>query len=171
MSNTGTAPAKIQLSRIAHVYYRYTPSELDAARVFMNDFGFFLVKSDSTRTYYRGYGTEPFVLCVEAADKTEFGGAAFAVDTLEELERASKILPKEVKATEVYELTDAPGGGKAVTFYEPVDGVPFHLVWGQEKAEPLSLELPEPKPNLVSGSSFPGTSNSVVEAIMTKVDG
>lgn len=150
MANNGTAPSKIQLSRISHVYYRYTANEIDAARQFADDFGFFETKRAGPRTYYRGYGTAPFVLCYEEASKTEFGGAAFAVDSLEELERARSILPAEAKATEVYDLEDAPGGGKAVTFYEPVDGVPFHLVWGQQETEPLSLELPEPKPNLVS---------------------
>lgn len=162
MSNNGTTPAKIHLSGVAHVYYRYKPDEIDAVRVFMNDFGLFLVKSDGNRTYYRGYGSDPFVLCVEQADKTEYGGVAFAVDTLEELERAIKILPKECKATDVYELK-SPGGGKAVTFYEPVDGFPFHLVWGQEKVEPLSLELPEPKTNLVSSWAVPETTNSLLQ--------
>lgn len=144
------APKKIQLSRIAHVYYRYKPDDVDAAKSFMEDFGFFETKREGSRTYYRGYGVEPFVLCVEASTETKFGGAAFAVDTLEELERASKVLPKEARATDVYELKDAPGGGKAVTFYDPVDGFPFHLVWGQEKAEPLKLGFPELKPNFVS---------------------
>lgn len=154
MANNGTTPSKIQFSRISHVYYRYTANEIDAARQFMEDFGFFETKRAGPRTYYRGYSAEPFVLCLEESDKTEFGGAAFAVDSLEELERARNVLPKEVKATEVYELKDAPGGGKGVTFYEPVDGVPFHLVWGQQKSEPLSLELPEPKPNLVSAPDY-----------------
>ncbi|CAN8103215.1 unnamed protein product [Discula destructiva] len=148
MANNGTSPPKIQLSRISHVYYRYKPEDIDAARTFMKDFGFFEAKSEGNRTYYRGYGNEPFVLCVEASDKTEFGGAAFAVDSLEELERASKILAKEAKATDVYDLMNVPGGGKAVTFYEPVDGFPFHLIWGQQQVEPLSLGLPEPKLNL-----------------------
>lgn len=148
-----TTPQKIQLSRISHVYYKYAPGEVDAARFFMEDFGFFEAKREGPRTYYRGYGTEPFVLVVESSTKTEFGGAAFAVDSLEELERAAKVLPKECKATEVYDMTDAPGGGKAVTFYAPVDNWPMHLVWGQKLVEPLKLELPDVKPNFVSHSA------------------
>lgn len=147
------APKKIQLSRVSHVYYKYKPDEVDAARQFMEDFGFFETKRAGSRTYFRGYGVEPFVLCVEAADETVFGGAAFAVDTLEELERAANILPPEVKPTGVYELTDAPGGGKCVTLYDPADGFPMHIVWGQTLAEPLSLELPDVKPNFVSVTS------------------
>lgn len=148
----GETPKKIQLSRIAHVYYKYKPEELDAARQFHEDFGFFETKREGNRTYYRGYGVEPFVICAEAADKTEFGGAAFAVDTLEELERAAKVLPAESRPTGVYDLKDAPGGGKCVTLYDPVDGFPMHIVWGQERVEPLPLDFPEVKPNFVSTS-------------------
>lgn len=149
------APKKIQLSRIAHVYYRYKPEEVEAARKFMDDFGFFETKRTEKRTYYRGYGVEPWVLCVEEADETKFGGAAFAVDSLEELERAAKILPAEVKPTGVYDLEDAPGGGKCVTFYDPADAFPMHIVWGQQKVELLPLELPDVKPNFVSTNPPP----------------
>lgn len=143
---------KIQLARIAHVYYKYKPDEIEKAKEFMKDFGFFEVKKVGPRIYYRGYGSEPFVLAIEEADKTEFGGAAFAVDTLEELERATKVLPKEAKVTDVYEMKDAPGGGKAVTLYDPVDGWPMHIVWGQEKVEAMDPKFPEQvyKTNYVS---------------------
>ncbi|POS69826.1 glyoxalase family protein, partial [Diaporthe helianthi] len=141
---------KIRLHRIAHVYYKYSTQEVDAARLFMTDFGFFESKRVGPRTYYRGYGSEPFVLCVEASAKTEFGGAAFAVDSLAELEKAARILPPESKPTDIYELTDAPGGGKCVTFYDPTDGFPTHLVYGQEKVEELDPKFPELKLNFVS---------------------
>ncbi|PSR75514.1 hypothetical protein BD289DRAFT_487078 [Coniella lustricola] len=158
---------KIQLTRIAHVYYRYASQDIQAAHEFMQDFGFFHVKSVGPRTYYRGYGPEPFVLCVEEAAAedhtnssntdndsrpktgTQFGGAAFAVASLDELEKATRVLPPEARATSVYELKDAPGGGKCVSFWDPVDGFPFHLVWGQTLAEPIDLALPEPKTNFV----------------------
>lgn len=54
----------------------------------------------------------------------------FVVESLEDLEYASETLPG---ATSIYELKDAPGGGKCVTFYDPVDGWPMHLVRGQEE--------------------------------------
>ena len=60
------------------------------------------------------------------------------------------MLPKETNPSDVYEST-APGGGKCVTFYDPVDGFPFHLVWGQSKVEPLDPRFPDLKPNFVSG--------------------
>jgi hypothetical protein len=55
-------------------------------------------------------------------------------------------------ASKIYELTDAPGGGKCVTFHDSVDGFPFHLVFGQQlrtnevKAQEQAEELPNGNP-------------------------
>ena len=79
-----TEPPRINLTHIAHVHY--THASADAARAFALDFGFTEVPhSDSNKTYYRGYGTEPFLLCIEDSSSsdsptTAFGGAAFAVE-------------------------------------------------------------------------------------------
>lgn len=147
MANNTDNPEKIKLHHIAHVYYKYSTEEVDAARFFMTDFGFFEAKRVGPRTYYRGYGSEPFVLCVEASTKTEFAGTAFAVESLDELQKAAKILPAEVKPTGIYDLEDAPGGGKGLTFFDPVDGFPMHLVYGQEPVEELDPKFPELKLN------------------------
>ncbi|KAL1874931.1 hypothetical protein VTK73DRAFT_10357 [Phialemonium thermophilum] len=144
-ANPSNPIKKIRLVRIAHVYYKH--KDIDKARAFAEDFGFFETARNGARTYYRGYGTEPFVLCLEEASEAKFGGAAFVVESEEDLVHASKTLPAEVKASEVYELTDAPGGGKAVTFYDPVDGFPFHLVYGQTPVEPMDPKFPEVKVN------------------------
>src|SRR3954454_25168290 len=101
---------KINLKRIAHVCY--THADLDKAHQFLPDFGFSVAKQHNGRTYYRGYGTEPCVYCASKGPKSEFGGAAFVVGSIEDLELARKILPE---ASEIYDL-DAPGGGKCVTF-------------------------------------------------------
>lgn len=139
---------KINLVRIAHVYYKY--QDVDKARTFAEDFGFSETARNGARTYYRGYGTEPFVLCVEAASESVFGGAAFVVESEEDLHYASKNLPKETKPSDVYELTDAPGGGKCVTFYDPADGFPFHLVHGQTPVELRDPNFTAQKVNYVS---------------------
>ncbi len=105
---------KIALTHIAHVYYKH--KNIDAALQFLRDFGFTETKRDGKVTYFRGYGKEPFVVAVEASDETAFGGAAFAVESAEDLELASKTLPKEVKATAVHDITGAPGGREARYF-------------------------------------------------------
>ena len=145
---------KIMLKRIAHVYYIH--ENLEKENEFLLDFGTVTFTCTTTqktnenhtgltitsrtpeKIYYNGYGTEPFVLCAISGPKNEFGGAAFAVESLSDLELASKTLPN---ATAIHPL-DGPGGGQRVTFTDPVDGYPFHLVFGQEEKS-LEKKLPE----------------------------
>jgi hypothetical protein len=96
-----------------------------------------VTRKDADRIYYKGYGTDPFVYCAIQGTKNEFGGAAFTVESLEDLELASRTLPS---ATPVHAL-DAPGDGKRVTFKDPVDGFLFHLVYDQTPIE-RSGDLP-----------------------------
>jgi hypothetical protein len=146
----GEAPRKISLQRIAHVYYKYT--DLEKAEQFLQDFGFTEDKRVSgDKVYYRGYGIEPWVICVSKADKNEFGGVGYVVESEADLEYASQVLPK---ASKVYELEDAPGKGKCVTFHDPVDGFPFHLVYGQESVQMLDIPLPHEAVNYVRVSDI-----------------
>lgn len=149
-------PRKINLVRIAHAYYRH--ANLGPAEKFALDFGFHEAARVATndlnrpeRIYYRGYGTEPFVLCLEKADdgKNAFGGVAFTVESEDDLHYAAETLPS---ATAIYDLEDAPGGGKCVTFRDPIDGFPFHLVHGQAVIETTEPNFPKLKVNYVSYS-------------------
>jgi hypothetical protein len=139
---------KIQLVRIAHVWYKH--ADIEKAKQFALDFGFVETAQIGKTTFYRGYGTEPFALAAEASDKDEFGGAAFVVESEEDLVHASKTLPKECMATEVHEMKDVPGGGKRVTFYDPIDGFPFHLVYGQTPVAREDPGFPATRYNYVS---------------------
>lgn len=123
---------KIKLLRIAHVCY--THSDMDKAHTFLTDFGLTVAEQRGDKTFYKGYGRDPFVYCATKGTEKAFGGAAFVVESMADLERASQVLPK---ASPVEDL-DAPGGGKRVTFYDPQDGFPFHLVYGQEESTPGS---------------------------------
>ncbi|KAL5313231.1 hypothetical protein ACEPPN_018964 [Leptodophora sp. 'Broadleaf-Isolate-01'] len=119
---------KINLNRIAHVYY--THKNLEKAHQFLLDFGFSVTKRTKDEIYYRGYGTEPFLYCARKGNEDVFGGTAWVVDSLEDLELATS-LPG---ATPIHDV-DAPGGGKRVTFYDRIDNFPFHLVYGQTAVE------------------------------------
>ncbi|OCK79785.1 Glyoxalase/Bleomycin resistance protein/Dihydroxybiphenyl dioxygenase [Lepidopterella palustris CBS 459.81] len=123
------ADSKIKLLRLAHVYYKH--KNIEDAQKFLLDFGFLETKRIGDKIYYRGYGTEPFVYVAEKGDQDEFGGAGLVVESLSDLELATKLIPS---ASEIYEL-DAPGGGKCVTIKDPVDGWPMHLVYGQTPVE------------------------------------
>lgn len=129
------AKQKISLNRIAHVYY--THKNLEAAHQFLLDFGLSPVQHSDDKIYYRGYGTEPFVYCAMKGTEDKFSGTGWVVDSLEDLELATT-LPD---ATPIHD-SDAPGGGKRVTFYDPVDHFPWHLVYGQTALE-ITNSFPE----------------------------
>lgn len=133
---------KIKLVRLAHVNYAH--ADIEKARQFLDDFGFQEVEERDGVFFYRGYGTEPFVYSATKADSNAFLGAGFVVETLRDLELASETLPG---ATSIHQL-DAPGGGKRVTFYDPVDNFPVHLVYGQRETGILAdyPELPSNYP-------------------------
>ncbi len=88
--------------------------------------------------FFKGYGTEPFVYIARQAEdgKNAFGGAAYAVDSRAELDRAIAMIPG---ASSISKL-NAPGGGEIVSFSDPV-GHKVHLVYGQTEkaAEPPHL--------------------------------
>jgi len=119
---------KIKVVRIAHVCYTHV--DMEKAHSFLTDFGLTEVDRRDGKVFYKGYGRDPFVYCAMKGTEKSFSGAAFVVESLADLERASQMLPK---ATGIEDL-DAPGGGKRVTFYDPQDGFPFHLVYGQDES-------------------------------------
>jgi len=121
-----TNEPRIKLVRIAHVFY--THKNINRAHQFLLDFGFEEVKRVDKEIYYRGTSSEPFVYCAREGNEDAFGGAAFVVESEHDLV-AAKELPG---ATGIYELSNAPGGGRCVTFHDPVDKFPFHLIYGQQ---------------------------------------
>lgn len=117
---------RISLARISHVYYEYR--DLELANTFLRDFGFLPVEQRDDRIFYRGYGQEPFILCAVRAAEDRFGGAAFATDTMEDLELAARL-----PGASPIEPLLAPGGGKIVTLRDPVNDFPFHFVFAQSQ--------------------------------------
>ncbi|UPK94661.1 hypothetical protein LCI18_005596 [Fusarium solani-melongenae] len=129
---TKPGDSKIKVLRLGHVYYKHKDSA--KAEKFLAAFGFIEVKREGKKIYYRGYGSEPFLYCLEESSANEFGGAALVVESPEDLEKARAIFPD---ATEIYDLDEAPGGGRCVTVKDPIDGWPLHLVHGQTPVEPI----------------------------------
>lgn len=116
--------AKINLVKASHVYYQY--KDLEKAHRFFLDFGLLEVERREDRIYYRGYGVDPFVLCAEQANEDAFGGAAFTVNSPQDLDLVAGLSV----ASSIRKL-DAPGGGDIVTLKDPVDQSPFHFICGQ----------------------------------------
>ncbi|KAJ3545425.1 hypothetical protein NM208_g2505 [Fusarium decemcellulare] len=142
---------RIKLVRIAHVYY--THRNISAARSFLADFGFEITHQGQNETYYRGTGAEPFVYCASEGTEDSFGGAAFVVESMDDLNYAAQSLPH---ATKVHEMKDVPGGGFRVTFKDAIDGFPFHLVYGQTPIEGLEKDLSERDFNFPTCKHRPG---------------
>lgn len=127
-------PSKVQLARIAHVYFEHP--DLAKFEVFANDFGFVEAKKTKDKIWYRGYGKDPYVYVASKSKdgKPRFLGAAFVASSQVEFDKASSL-----DGAIVGSLDDAPGGGKIVTFNRP-DNTFFHVVFGQEERETNSEE-------------------------------
>ncbi|KIM95298.1 hypothetical protein OIDMADRAFT_45226 [Oidiodendron maius Zn] len=126
--------SQIRLVRLSHM--RYQHPDLTVISQFLQDFGMHLVKQTEDKIWWRGYSNQPYVYVVEKGDEMKFLGGAFEVESFADLEKAARMLG----ATEIEELTDAPGGGSRVTIFDP-EGFPVNLVFGQEMAE--TGKLPE----------------------------
>ena len=128
----------IRLLKTAFVIYYH--EDLDKARAFFLDFGMKIVQeSRGEEIFFKGYGAEPFIYVArQAASSSDsfFGGAAYVVESREELQRAESI----DGATRVSSL-QAPGGGEIVTLTDPA-GHKVHLVHGQteKQQEPVGLK-------------------------------
>ena len=124
----------IRLVKTAFVIYHHV--EYEKALKFLDDFGLKVAEEREDEVFLKGYGTEPFVyICRKPTNgKSSFGGAAYVVETREELSRAANNIPGASKITPL----DAPGGGEIVTLTDPA-GHKVHIVHGQKEnpEEPL----------------------------------
>lgn len=122
-------PSKVQLARIAHVYFEHP--DLEAFSEFAKDWGFVEAGRNEDKIWYRGYGVDPYVYVASKSrdGKSRFGGAAFVAKSEEEFEKAV-LLPGATPSS----LAGAPGGGKMITFTRS-DDTQFHVVYGQVERE------------------------------------
>ena len=137
-TNITMSSTPIQLLKTAFVAYYH--ADLAKARQFFLDFGMGIADEIPGETiYFKGYGVEPFVYVAQQSKSgsSYFDGAAYVVDSLEELQRAAGF---ESCTGPIRDL-DGPAGGKTVTLKDPA-GHLVHLIhgWQEKAAEPLDLE-------------------------------
>lgn len=123
-------PSKIQLERIAHVYFEH--SDLDAFDAFATDFGLVEAYRDQDNILYRGYGVDAYCYVATRA-KTEspaFQGAAWVAQTQEDFDKAAAL-----SGAVITDLSPFPGGGRKVTLKSP-SGFLIHIIYGQEDRAP-----------------------------------
>lgn len=128
------SPAKVQLARVAHVYFEHP--DLEKFRDFARDFGFVEEQVTEDTIYFRGYGRDPYVYVASKSkdEKPHFRGAAFVAASQEEFDKAASM-----EGAKAGSLEDAPGGGKILTF-ERSDDTLFHVVFGQKEREVGAIE-------------------------------
>jgi hypothetical protein len=127
---------RVQLLKTAFVVYNH--ANLEKAKSFLLDFGLEVAfERPGEEIFFKGYGTEPYVYVARKAETSSFGGAAYVVDSPEELQKAQKI----PGASALVQLEGQVGGGQQVTLTDPF-GHQVHLIWGwQERPkQPMGLE-------------------------------
>lgn len=139
-------PSKVQLSRIAHVYFEY--KDLSKFNKFAVDFGFVQAECKGNTIYYRGYGKDPYIYVASKSTTghSRFLGGAWIAKDEENFQKAAKI-PGAI----VRELDDAPGGGKMISFARP-NGTFFHVIYAQTERDIHALAETEQVPEVPSAT-------------------
>ncbi len=110
------------------VYERSNTAEMSR---FLADFGLIPVQHPGSDVlYFRGHGTNAYLVAIIPSDQDRFVGFGAAVETLEELEQLSK------GAGVTIEPVEAPGGGQRVRLTDP-DGLRVDVVFGAASVEAL----------------------------------
>jgi hypothetical protein len=119
-------PNKIQLSRISSVYFEH--ANLDAFHAFAVDFGFQEVLRKDGAILYGGYGVDQYCYIAQSSvsGTSTFKGPTFVAKSELEFEKASLL-----KGATVIDLSNWPGGGKAITLKSP-SGFSFNVIYGQQ---------------------------------------
>ncbi|MBX3567532.1 MAG: VOC family protein [Rhizobiaceae bacterium] len=110
--------SRISISDVA--YTAYQVDDLDLMERFLLDFGMTRSARTDKALYMRGTGANHHVHVARLGKENKFLGGAFKVDTVEELEKATKI-----PGASAIEAIDEPGGGQRVTLTTPNK----HTIW------------------------------------------
>lgn len=115
---------------IAHV--TYAVPDLDVMESFMTDFGLTRVQRTDDVLYMRGSGEQHHLHITRKSDKQRFIGAAFEVESKDDLLELSKL-----EGSSQVQLSSEPGGGYEVVMYMP-DGFEIKAIWGRDKHEDVT---------------------------------
>lgn len=149
---------RIRLVRTAFVTYYH--ADINKASKFLLDFGFEVAeRRGDDEIFFKGYGPDPYCYVARRSEdgQPRFGGAAYLVESADELVKAARI----VGATQIQKL-NAPGGGSVVTVTDPF-GHQVHLVHGIAEKEPktdsqglqkLVVNYEDEKPRVGRGQRF-----------------
>jgi catechol 2,3-dioxygenase-like lactoylglutathione lyase family enzyme len=108
-------------------------------RRFLEDFGFLLVERRAQTLYFRGHGTEPYLVSVTESSQDGIRGFAFAAREAADLTRLAQATGQMIDT-----VADV-GGGRRVRLSDP-DGLVVDFVHGFEPAR--SMPVPKSRPLL-----------------------
>jgi hypothetical protein len=131
-----TKDSRIRLLKTAFVTYYH--EDLAKAKQFLLDFGLTVaLERPGKEIYFQGYGTEPYVYVARQAEgKVQFGGAAYVVESHDELEKAEQ----HFGATAIEPLS-GPGGGEMVRLADPLGNAVYLIYgWQEREQDPVTLE-------------------------------
>lgn len=117
----------------AMAYVMFQRVDVVAMDQFLLDFGLFALEPRDGVRYYRGSGTEPFLVAIEQGAEDRFIGFGVTVDSEEDLEALARAngLPVDDAPT--------PGGGRRVRLVDP-HGTTVDVMHG---AAPLDAIMPD----------------------------
>lgn len=140
---------KIQVASLAFVHYQHP--DLEKTTSFYNDFGLSLASKTSSRLYFKGLSSQPYIYVAEQSPDNErhFLGGYYNVASAAELVKAAT----HPSASSISDL-DGPSGGKVVRLKDPhgfIVGfvhIPAPEQQSGGKVEGLQLELPSSNPTM-----------------------
>ena len=124
----------INCRELAYVTYRVT--DLDVMESFLTDFGMTRSARSDNELYMRGAGTAHHVHVSIKGESNEFVGAAFEVDSEDDL-----VLAAEISNASPVEDIDGPAGGRRVRLTTP-SGQRIDVVHGQREVEAVDSREP-----------------------------
>ncbi len=116
-------------------YVRYQVTDLDAAQVFMTDFGLVFSARTETSLYMRGAGQAHHIYVADLGDSARSVGFGFYARSEDHLAALSAKMGGPV------ESISEPGGGKRVVLADPA-GYRVEVVHGMETVSPLPVRAP-----------------------------
>jgi catechol 2,3-dioxygenase-like lactoylglutathione lyase family enzyme len=116
----------------AMAFLRFARRDPGAMDRFMKDFGFMPAASEASTRYYRGHGSQPFLVAVSEGPEDAFLGFGVTAKSRADLEKLSAHTGVPIAPFA------APGGGEHVRLTDP-DGVVIDIVHGAAQVERLPL--------------------------------
>ena len=122
------------------LFIRFELKDLAAQKEFLQHFGLQLAHETDDAIYFKGTGNQPYCYIAHRGDENRFLGAAYYVNSAEELERLAAAVGADIVDS------NEPAGGRCVKFADP-DGIGIEVYHGIALTDAPS----QPAPKLNAG--------------------